>query len=176
MDNESILEIISKNIKSTEIDDKLKICDFRKLLYKELHRDFSYKYAELIRKLFAIEVKEREALCSYDSNVAREIDNTYDCPLSIICSTYLLYRLGDLNDVKSIWNAKCIDYDSYFEIDGQFLVGAGVDETIAFLRRKRGRIAKFIIKDIKRYKKQGAFEQSAYTNWKNRMNKMMDNL
>ena len=66
MDNESILEIISKNIKSTEVDDKLKICDFRKLLYKELHRDFSYKYAELIRKLFAIEVKEREALCSYD--------------------------------------------------------------------------------------------------------------
>lgn len=57
MDNESILEIISKNIKSTEVDDKLKICDFRKLLYKELHRDFSYKYAELIRKLFAIEVK-----------------------------------------------------------------------------------------------------------------------
>lgn len=51
---------------------------------KELHQDFSYKYAELIRKLFAIEVKEREALCSYDSNVAREIDNTYDCPLSII--------------------------------------------------------------------------------------------
>ena len=176
MDNESILEIISKNIKSTEVDDKLKICDFRKLLYKKLHRDFSYKYAELIRKLFAIEVKEREALCSYDSNVAREIDNTYDCPLSIICSTYLLYRLGDLNDVKSIWNAKCIDYDSYFEIDGQFLVGAGVDETIAFLRRKRGRIAKSIIKDIKRYKRQGAFEQSAYTNWKNRMNKMMDNL
>ncbi len=54
MDNESILEIISKNIKRTEVDDKLKICDFRKLLYKELHRDFSYKYAELIRKLFAI--------------------------------------------------------------------------------------------------------------------------
>ena len=81
-----------------------------------------------------------------------------------------------INDVKSIWNAKCIDYDSYFEIDGQFLVGAGVDETIAFLSRKRGRIAKSIIKDIKRYKRQGAFEQSAYTNWKNRMNKMMDNL
>mgnify|MGYP006990208088 FL=1 len=99
-------------------------------------------------------------MCLHDSNVAGEIDNTYDCPLSIICSTYLLYRLGDLNDVKSIWNAKCIDYDSYFEIDGQFLVGAGVDETIAFLRRKRGRIAKFIIKDIKRYKKQGTFEQS----------------
>lgn len=151
MEQQLINQILNGDICFKTVLDKLQVCDFRKKLYKRLSAEFSQKHGELIRELFKIEIKERK-LCVFGAVVEEsKIDDTYDCPWSIRCCAYLLYKLADLNDVKLIWQAKTIDYDSYFELDGQLLVGAGVNETIDFLKKKRGRIAKFIIKDNKRY-------------------------
>lgn len=177
MDNKSILDLVNSSIDTVKTEERLKRCEFRKLLYKEINKYFSHEYAKLIRKMFSIEVKARTVFYSYDLDFKEiEYDETYDCPTSIKCCTYLLYSLGNLDDVKSIWNAKCIDFDSYFELDGQLLVGAGVDETIAFMQNDKDEIAELILKDVKRYKEQGAFEDLPYTKWKDNMKKYIENI
>jgi len=45
----------------------------------------------------------------------------------------LLYLVGDPADAPLMWNAKRIDFDIGCCFDLQFLVGAGVDETLKYL-------------------------------------------
>jgi hypothetical protein len=46
----------------------------------------------------------------------------------------LLYLVGDAADVSLMWQAKHIDMDTGFGFDVEFLLGAGVNETIKYLR------------------------------------------
>jgi|SRR5579859_1719486 len=48
----------------------------------------------------------------------------------------LLYLVGDPADVALMWEAKHIDMDTGCGFDAQFLVGAGVEETIRYLRAR----------------------------------------
>ena len=45
----------------------------------------------------------------------------------------LLYLVGDPADVPLMWEGKQINMDTGIGFDGQFLVGAGVEETIKYL-------------------------------------------
>jgi len=45
----------------------------------------------------------------------------------------MLYRLKQVEDSSLIWKAKLANYDTATLIDGQFLVGAGVMETLEYL-------------------------------------------
>jgi hypothetical protein len=49
---------------------------------------------------------------------------------------YLLYRLGNVEDSILLWKAKNINFDTYCGLDIQFLVGAGLTETLAYLEGK----------------------------------------
>lgn len=53
-------------------------------------------------------------------------ESLYHCAL-------LLYLVGDLTDVPLMWEAKHLNFDTSCGFDGQFLVGAGVEETIRSL-------------------------------------------
>ena len=56
-------------------------------------------------------------------------ENLYWCAL-------LLYFIGDPADVPLMWEAKHIDMDTAFGFDTQFMFGAGVDATIAYLKEQ----------------------------------------
>jgi hypothetical protein len=53
-------------------------------------------------------------------------ENLYWCGL-------LLYLVGDLADVPLMWQAKQLNMDTGGGFDVQFLVGAGLDETVRYL-------------------------------------------
>ena len=57
-------------------------------------------------------------------------DDEFDYADSIYWCAFLLYFVGDLVDVTLMWQAKNINFDLRCAFDWQFLVGAGVDETI----------------------------------------------
>ena len=51
------------------------------------------------------------------------------------CALYL-YRIGEIDDMELMWRAKTINFDLYCAFDVQFLVGAGVDQTLEYLESK----------------------------------------
>jgi hypothetical protein len=71
----------------------------------------------------------RNLLIEESLNENRE-DNEY---LKTLC--ILLYTYGIVEDTLIIWKVKNIDYDTGCYIDGELLVGAGLEETITYLRR-----------------------------------------
>ena len=50
--------------------------------------------------------------------------------------TFLLYKIGDLNDVEMMWEAKNINQDTGVMLDIQYLVGAGIDSTFSYLESR----------------------------------------
>ena len=53
----------------------------------------------------------------------------------IICA-YLLARHGNVEDCLLIWDAKIANFSTFLGLSSVLLVGAGIDETIRFLRTK----------------------------------------
>jgi hypothetical protein len=47
---------------------------------------------------------------------------------------FLLYRVGDVADAPLLWEAKAMDFDSFCGFDFQFVLGGGVERTLADLR------------------------------------------
>lgn len=47
---------------------------------------------------------------------------------------FLLFLLAQLEDVELLWRAKTTDFDTWCGFDIQFLVGAGVSPTLAYLQ------------------------------------------
>lgn len=54
-------------------------------------------------------------------------------PVDLRLCVIMLYRLKQAEDSGLSWNAKLVNYDTATLIDGQFLVGAGVMETLEYL-------------------------------------------
>jgi hypothetical protein len=57
-----------------------------------------------------------------------------DVPLDLKLCIIMLYKLKQAEDSILIWKAKFANYDTFVSIDGQFLVGAGVQATLDYLR------------------------------------------
>jgi hypothetical protein len=49
-------------------------------------------------------------------------------------SALLLYKIGNVEDAPLLWEAKSVNFDTYCGLDVQFLVGAGVEKTLSYLR------------------------------------------
>jgi len=56
-----------------------------------------------------------------------DFENLYQC-------AFLLYQVGDVDDAPLLWEAKSIDFDSFCGFDFQYVLGAGVERTLAHLR------------------------------------------
>jgi hypothetical protein len=61
----------------------------------------------------------------------------------------LLYLVGDPADVAVMWEAKHINMDTGCGFDGQFLVGAGVEETIKYLEERGQKAPADYLKELK---------------------------
>ena len=103
--------------------EELSVCAFRKNIYSLLHSKTNLKeYGSLLRCLMEIEIDER----------SKTNDTTYDFECFYWCA-FLLSRVGKVSDIKLLGKAKFADFDSYMAFDVQFLVGAGIENTISFL-------------------------------------------
>jgi hypothetical protein len=98
----------------------------RRALYAALHPTPDPSYRPLLRALLALEVAYRKAGDS-DEEVGDAFEHIYWCG-------FLLYEICALEDVMPLWRAKHTNMDTGCGFDSQLLVGAGVDETLAFLR------------------------------------------
>lgn len=77
---------------------------------------------------------------------------------------FLLYLAGDVTDVPVLWKAKRINMDTNAGLDGQCLVGAGVELTIRFLNENNEREAAAYIKGMRKY---GDFDDMpGWESWK----------
>jgi hypothetical protein len=86
----------------------------------------------VVRTLHAqlLDLFQREM--DYRARVEEEPDDS-DYFESIYHCALLLYLVGDPADVLMMWEAKHISMDTECGFDGQFLLGAGFNETITYL-------------------------------------------
>lgn len=73
------------------------------------------------------------------------------------CS-YLLSLRGELEDVQALWEARNVDEDTAKEFDVQCLVGAGVAETVEYLRASPLPWARAALRCIEAGLRVGAFD------------------
>jgi hypothetical protein len=100
---------------------------------------------QLLLDLFQREMDFRRSAALEDDFDGNCFEHIYWCAL-------LLYLIGDLADIDLMWEGKQIDMDTACGFDFQFLVGAGVDETISYLRENgKNEIADYLqnLKDSK---------------------------
>jgi hypothetical protein len=63
-----------------------------------------------------------------------EIENEdHEC-MRVLC--FMLFYIGVVEDCEIIWRAKMLNMDAGCMIDGNFLCGAGYDETLCYLDKK----------------------------------------
>lgn len=53
-------------------------------------------------------------------------------------SALVLSKIGSVEDAPLLWEAKTVNFDSYCGLDIQFVVGAGVRETLDYLKASGG--------------------------------------
>ncbi len=56
---------------------------------------------------------------------------------SLYLCAFLIYKIGDLDDVEMMWEAKNINQDTGAMLDIQYLVGAGVENTFSHLEIRK---------------------------------------
>lgn len=80
---------------------------------------------ELLKQIFRLEIAERRSkkVFKLDEDYS---ENLYWCG-------FLLYHVGDREDVPLLWSAKQLDFDTACGFDIQALVGAGIETTINYL-------------------------------------------
>jgi hypothetical protein len=105
-------------------------------------KQFHNKLLDIFRR----EMEFREALSSRKAvDDAGYFESIYQCAL-------LLYLVGDPADVPLMWDAKHIDMDVGVGFDVQFLVGAGVAETVAYLKTQGHLPIASYLEDARSYK------------------------
>lgn len=95
--------------------------DLRASVLTELHKTLSLKDRALIRFLL-----EQEIVC-------RQNETETDSDSIHLCG-FLLFLLGQPEDIELLWQAKKATFDTWCGFDIQFLVGAGVAPTLAALQ------------------------------------------
>ncbi|MEM9070017.1 MAG: hypothetical protein AAGE52_16030 [Myxococcota bacterium] len=98
----------------------------RTRIYQAIHPAATPQHANLLRSLLTHEVAFRRR----DHHLVgpeNAFENLYWCAL-------FLHQIGDLEDVLPLWRAKHTNFDTGCGFDTEFLVGAGVEATLAFLK------------------------------------------
>ncbi len=138
----------NENKLSPELKKMISDASFRVNLYKEIDASFQREYHSLLRELFKKEM-------IYRANDNENDDGEYF--ESIYWCSLFLYKIGAVDDVNILWKAKNIDFDTYCAFDIQFLVGAGLDETIEYLQSKSDQDSKKALHYILECKAAGDF-------------------
>ena len=129
---------------------------FRQEVLREIQRNPSLDASGLLRELLRMEVEYRRS----DRNDGAFFENIYWC-------AFLLWRVGDLGDVMLLWRAKHTNFDTGCGLDIQFLMGAGVDETISYLQRQTDVDSRDALEYILKCKAAGDFDNlEGWASWR----------
>lgn len=134
--------VLSEDLKSQLKNDK-----FRSELYKVILLKDVFSFHSLLQILFDFELSYRLD----ETHDGEFFENIYHC-------AFLLFKIGDLQDVIPMWKAKRSDFDLGCGFDVQFLVGAGVQKTIDFLENIKNPDAEKAIEYIQSCQKAGDFD------------------
>lgn len=94
--------------------------EFRFAVCSELNKSISASDRELVRYITNLNIKL--------------FDNSWDSLDPLRLCGLLLFKIGNVEDSVLLWQVKTLDFDTYAGLDTQMLVGAGIDETIAYLK------------------------------------------
>jgi hypothetical protein len=94
----------------------------REIILGEIRPENAADHHQLLREILDAKIALRRA-----GEDCEHFENLYHC-------AYLLYLVGDPQDVPALWSAKQIDFDSFCAFDTQIFLGAGVKETLDYLR------------------------------------------
>jgi len=123
METREVIELSRQSALTPEAEAELRKPSFRERIYRELHSGPTREDRNLLLRMLNLEAKYR----SDDSNDGEHFENLYWCGL-------LLHQVMAPEDALPMWSAKHVNFDTGCGFDIQFLVGAGVDETLLFLR------------------------------------------
>ena len=133
---------------------ELEAPSFRAQVLDAIHRRPEVEASGLLRVLLDVEVdywRRVDQAGAYTDENSEFFENIYWC-------AFLLWRTGDVRDVLALWRAKHTTFDTFCGLDAQYLVGAGVEETIAYLRESSEAEAKPALKYLLEGRKSGAFD------------------
>lgn len=91
-------------------------------------REQVQRFHEVLREVFRREIEYRRSDEPEEDEPNDHFENIYHCAL-------LLYLIGDLKDVPLMWEAKTDTFDNYCGFDGQFMFGAGINETVQYVEQ-----------------------------------------
>ncbi len=106
-------------------------------------RAIAARFHRELLDIFRREMEFRKADC------AGAPDDEFDYADSIYWCAFLLYFVGDPADVTLMWQAKNLNFDLRCAFDWQFLVGAGVDDTIKYFEDQNQEEAADYLKGLK---------------------------
>jgi len=97
-------------------------------------RETAAKYHAELLDLFKREMKFRREIWETVEGGPPCRDDEIDYYEHLYWCGLLLYLIGDPVDVPLMWEAKHTNMDTGCGFDGQFMVGAGVDATLTYLK------------------------------------------
>jgi hypothetical protein len=113
----------------------------------------AHEYHPILRKIFAAEIEYRCQDGELDY-----FENLYWC-------AWLLFHVGDPNDIEMMWKAKHINMDTGSGFDAENMVGAGIRESVDYLRaRKLDPIADYLDESLSNT---SPTELESWSNYKN---------
>ena len=118
---------------------------FRKKLYAYLNKNLDNNYANLLLHLLKIEMNYRDLMWEGSEKDEDYLyENIYRC-------AFLLYRIGNPKDVFMLWEAKYLNMDVGTTLDANYFIGAGFDNTLAYLDESKNDKAEGIAYYISSY-------------------------
>ena len=85
-------------------------------------------------------------------------DDSYVDDNLVLCA-HILFKLGRVEDSLIIWRAKGINYDTQTGISTELIAGAGIDETLKYLRSVNSSYALAALEDFHKFAEPGEFEE-----------------
>ncbi|ONI84211.1 hypothetical protein ALI144C_16220 [Actinosynnema sp. ALI-1.44] len=102
----------------------------RRRLLESIHPDSARMHHALLREVLKAEMDHRYARDDWEPAE----DDDWDLFENAHLCGFLLHVIGDPADVPLLWETKHIDFDMACGFDIQFLLGAGAESTLAYLR------------------------------------------
>lgn len=133
---------LSEEMRSNLQDDEL-----RDGIYKLIQLKDASSFHSLLKALFNYEVNYRND----EGNDGEFFENIYHC-------AFFLFTVSDLNDVIPMYEAKMSNFDLGCGFDIQFLIGAGVEETINYLCQNKNPTSQSALEYIKACQTGGDFD------------------
>lgn len=129
MDAKELVDLARQDYPNLPDAETLKLLEadeeFRYAVCEELNKSVTASDREFVLYLTDLYIKAHHGLLS--ESWENGLDPFRLCGL-------MLFKIGNVEDSVLLWQVKELDFDTFCGLDIQMLVGAGVDETIAYLK------------------------------------------